>query len=321
MALYIPFYDSLPDDPNLQALTDAINLPDTQVMGMLGCMWTWAINQRFDGKLSAIDWRSVERYARWAGEPKCFFNALVQVGFIAEEDDGYCMDYYWDVITEGLSKSREQRKGAAIRQQRHRDKQRDGKESSQDSNGNVTVTDPLRASDVTDTEVLPARDVTPYSKRNPNSSGEEAGNGGIVGDTSPRARARNRPNMALEMEEPTDKCYSTYETLIGPLTITITETLKSYLDDGIEDGLICAAIDDAVAYNKRNWKYINAILGNCFTLKCFTLTDYKRRQAEFVESKAAAKGTVHQLPTNSERRANTVQEVRQQLQAEREATH
>lgn len=77
---------------------------------------------------------------------------------------------------------------------------------------------------------------------------------------APPARLHDRPGPppAVEPERPT--VFRLYERNVGLLTPLIADqlidALERYSSEWIED-----AIEEAVHYNKRNWRYISAILG------------------------------------------------------------
>lgn len=86
----------------------------------------------------------------------------------------------------------------------------------------------------------------------------------------------------------TCKCYGHYERSIGILAPRARDWLSSYLDDGIEDALICAAITECTAVGVRKWSYLNKILDECYREGCLTLADFNRRREKFESSKARA---------------------------------
>lgn len=81
-------------------------------------------------------------------------------------------------------------------------------------------------------------------------SGELAPPVSLWPDTNPPSIAVDRPNA-----------FRLYEQNIGPLTPLIADqiyrAIESYPDDWIED-----ALGEAVAYNRRSWRYVTRILEN-----------------------------------------------------------
>lgn len=76
-----------------------------------------------------------------------------------------------------------------------------------------------------------------------------------------------------------------YENNITIITEFVAEDMEKYLDDGLEEDLIIEAMKEAVSRNKRNWKYIVAILNNCLDNKIKTAKQFKIEQNEFKSNK------------------------------------
>ena len=76
-----------------------------------------------------------------------------------------------------------------------------------------------------------------------------------------------------------------YENNITIITEFVAEDMEKYLDDGLEEDLIMEAMKEAVARNKRSWKYIAAILNNCLDNKITTAKQFKIEQNEFKSNK------------------------------------
>jgi len=62
-----------------------LDVPVTQAVGLLHCMWWWAMDFAQDGDLSKYDAGHIERGAMWDGQRGAFFDAAVAVGFIDTE--------------------------------------------------------------------------------------------------------------------------------------------------------------------------------------------------------------------------------------------
>lgn len=101
------------------------------------------------------------------------------------------------------------------------------------------------------------------------------------------------PEKEAEAEKEAKKtkkstCFRFYEENIGMITSIITESINSYLDDGIEENLICKAIEIATEQNKRSWSYCKAILERCIKENIYTLTDFTSKQLEHSKAKVQA---------------------------------
>lgn len=86
-----------------------------------------------------------------------------------------------------------------------------------------------------------------------------------------------------------DNVFTYYENKITLLTDKSQQGIQAYLDDGIEEGLIKLAIDEAIDNNARNFEYINTILANCFSENVLTVEQFKKRSLEFQERKQKQK--------------------------------
>ena len=76
------------------------------------------------------------------------------------------------------------------------------------------------------------------------------------------------------------RAYECYEQNIGLLSGVVAEAIQSYLDDGVEDGMVCAAIEDAALNNVRKWAYVNKILSEKLNCGVKTLAAYNREKTE-----------------------------------------
>lgn len=66
------------------------------------------------------------------------------------------------------------------------------------------------------------------------------------------------------------KLISLYEKNIAPMTSIVLDNISDWLND-VEPGVIEYAIKEAVEHDKRNWKYIHAIINNHFNAGRTTL--------------------------------------------------
>ncbi len=93
------------------------------------------------------------------------------------------------------------------------------------------------------------------------------------------------------------RAYEVYEQNIGIISHVVLDAIDGYLEDGVEDDMICLAIEEAVVNNKRSWRYINAILTEklkrgiktASAYKC-DMADWELRKHEREKTKAADSG-------------------------------
>ena len=93
----------------------------------------------------------------------------------------------------------------------------------------------------------------------------------------------NNKKEKEERKNNLSKIIKYYEDNITLIVPSVVEEIESYLEDEIEADLIIACIKEAVDRNKRNWKYIKAILNDCYNNKIYTAKQYEIKQKEFKE--------------------------------------
>lgn len=76
-----------------------------------------------------------------------------------------------------------------------------------------------------------------------------------------------------------------YENNIAPITQYVAEDMEKYLQEGAQEDLIIACMEEAVSRNKRFWKYVASTLNNCLNSKITTAKQFKISQEEFKSNK------------------------------------
>ena len=74
------------------------------------------------------------------------------------------------------------------------------------------------------------------------------------------------------------------------LSPTAYQEIIDFLDSGVEDKLICRAIDLSIDANARNWPYARKVLDSCITKGVLTLCDFEVSEANRRSSKASQDG-------------------------------
>lgn len=249
--MWLQLDDTLPDNPKVQKLAEMTGLPDTQVMGMLVCVWTWALSQRPDGKMSLLDWRAVERSARWEGVPRALFDAMVAVRLIDSFDTGYAL-HDWSEYTGKMLEHREK--------DRMRKRPGNSVEVPRKIHGDSGAT-------------VPNHTV-------PTSGGS--------GDAYTREGEAEPDLVDPPPAAPTIRCYGEYERNIAPLAPMARDEMSSFLDDGLEDAVICAAIREAVDSNAKTWRFIKSILHRLLSEGKTTIAAFEADKRDREAAKAAA---------------------------------
>ena len=94
-------------------------------------------------------------------------------------------------------------------------------------------------------------------------------------------------NNKEKEEDGFKKVLNFYENNITLITPYVAESINYYLtENNLEAELIIETMKEAVARNKRNWKYIESILKNCEDNNIKTAQQFKMNQEEFKTSKS-----------------------------------
>lgn len=70
-----------------------------------------------------------------------------------------------------------------------------------------------------------------------------------------------------------------YQENIGLISPFQTETLNSYIDDGLEPEVIIEAMKDSIGTDNK-WKYLNSILNRCIEQQIYTFEQYEAAKVE-----------------------------------------
>ncbi len=131
---------ALPRHPKLRKLANALGLDRRAALSLLIEFWGWASEFAPDGDLSRFDDDDISAGVNWENDASIFVESLLLCGFI---DDKRAI-HDWDQYGGKLHNEREKNK-AKIKEWREKQKAKDERETDTepDSNGHVTVTEPL----------------------------------------------------------------------------------------------------------------------------------------------------------------------------------
>jgi hypothetical protein len=146
---WIELHQSLPSHRKTLAVADALNLPEYAVVGLLACLWLWALDNAPDGSLPDAP-RRLARAIRYDGDADALVGSLLEAGFLHRDGDRLTIHNWQDYAGKLMG----QRAKNAERQARFRERQKgdpDAKpEDAPDQSpellrgGDVTVTSPPR---------------------------------------------------------------------------------------------------------------------------------------------------------------------------------
>ena len=88
MIPWIQVYSNLPQHPKTARLADELGLtsaavnPNVLAVGLLVSLWTWAIQNAYNGDLSGCSDRSIAEACLWKKKPETLVKALIKTGFL-----------------------------------------------------------------------------------------------------------------------------------------------------------------------------------------------------------------------------------------------
>jgi hypothetical protein len=103
---WIELHDTLRGHPKTYALADSLKIPQFAAVGLLTCLWTWALNNAPDGDLSQFPKQAVARECYWNKSADALLDALIGCGWV---DDALRI-HDWDDYAGRLLDKREQNK-------------------------------------------------------------------------------------------------------------------------------------------------------------------------------------------------------------------
>ena len=121
---FIEVHQSLPSHRKIMRLRRLLKIEAPQAVGHMVALWCWALDNAPNGNLGDFSVDEVAEAAMWKKDPDRLWHALIESGFV--DEDNYLHD--WDDYAGRLMEQREYRKEQnRIRKQRQRERdKRDG---------------------------------------------------------------------------------------------------------------------------------------------------------------------------------------------------
>lgn len=110
---WIESHQALKDHPKTEVLAYALDVRPAEAIGLLHCLWWWALDYAPNGDLSNFDPRVIAKAATWHSDPMVFVAALLNSGFL---DDGPTIHDWMDYA--GRLVETRRRKAEAMKQKR-----------------------------------------------------------------------------------------------------------------------------------------------------------------------------------------------------------
>lgn len=143
MIPWIQVYSNLPTHPKTSKLAEELKLssaftsPNIVAAGILVGIWTWAIQNAYDGDLSACSPSIIADACRWKKKPELLISALKKSGYLDADMKLHDWDEYAVLLIDAEDNRREKTRE---RVKRYRDKKRNGDVTECNGYSNVTDT-------------------------------------------------------------------------------------------------------------------------------------------------------------------------------------
>ncbi len=116
MIPWIQIYSNLPTHPKTARLADELGLtsaavsPNVLAVGILVSLWTWAIQNAYNGDLSKCSPRLIADACRWRKRPEALIKGLLAAGFLDEDMKLHDWEEYSVLLMESEDNKREKTK-------------------------------------------------------------------------------------------------------------------------------------------------------------------------------------------------------------------
>lgn len=141
MIPWIQVYSNLVTHPKTSKLSDLLKLtskdvsPNIIATGLLISLWTWAVQNAYDGNLSSCSDRTIAEAARYKKKPESFVSALLAAGWLDPDRKLHDWDEYANLLME-----QEDSRKAKTRERVKRYREKKKTSPSTPCNAGVTVT-------------------------------------------------------------------------------------------------------------------------------------------------------------------------------------
>lgn len=135
---WIESHGELVNHPKTRKLARHLNVPRWGAVGLLHCLWHWAVAYAHDGDLSGYGDEDIALGAEWEDDPKTFVDALVECGWVDRDGENLSV-HDWDEYAGRLI---DRRKANAERKRQSRARHADIPDPSEGVTGLPNLTKP-----------------------------------------------------------------------------------------------------------------------------------------------------------------------------------
>lgn len=240
-ANWLEVHSDLPDHPKVRFCAGLLRVDPDMLVGKLLRLWTWALNNREDGRFLSCETDLIAEKMRWPKAPGKLVDALCAVapgetaGFLLHDETGFSI-YHWKEYA-----------GKLI-EKRARDRARKSAAHSapipEKSAGIPTGL--YRKEAGNDTEFQRNSDGIPGVTPNPLPlTTKLSDNNSSCGSTGESACAREEPPPRPPLNPDLAAVMQRYEQIYATLPNRIViEDVKAFLGDGMSAEVVCAAVDE-----------------------------------------------------------------------------
>lgn len=143
MIPWIQVYSNIVSHPKTARLAEALQIscasvsPSVVAVGILVSIWTWAVQNAYDGDLSDVPPSVIADACRWKKKPQQLWDALVASGYLDSDGKLHDWDEYALLIMDAEDNRKEKTRD---RVKRYRERKCNVTVTLQERNGNVTET-------------------------------------------------------------------------------------------------------------------------------------------------------------------------------------
>lgn len=105
MCAWIKVDQSLFTHRKIATMADHLDIDEMQAVGCITALWSWAIDNAPDGKLTGSD-RMIAKASHWYGSPTRYVEALFSAGFMDDDFNGNRELHNWEQWAGALVRKR-----------------------------------------------------------------------------------------------------------------------------------------------------------------------------------------------------------------------